>query len=119
MLIFLAGLWITFSEFLRNEILFKSFWVNHYQNLNLKFETLPLNGILWMIWSFGLAFFIERLLKKYSVRETFLLAWGVAFPLMWITLFNLQVLPLNLLLPAIPLSFIEIAIAIFILKKFK
>jgi hypothetical protein len=113
-----AGIWITVSEFARNELLFKSFWVDYYKSLNLSFETLPLNGVLWMIWSFILACVIYMLLKHYSFVKTLLLAWLTAFVMMWITIYNLQVLPLQLLLAAVPLSLIEIIIAELIINKF-
>lgn len=111
-----AGFWIVVSEFIRNEFLFKSYWVDHFNSLNLTFETLPINGLLWTVWSFGLAFLISKLLTKFSSRETIVIAWLTAFVLMWITAFNLQVLPLPLLIFAIPLSLFEVWIATLILK---
>jgi hypothetical protein len=114
----LATLWITISEFVRNEFLFKSYWSNHFESLGLSFKTLPINGILWLIWSFGLAFLIFRLLKKFSFKETILLSWITAFVMMWITTYNLQVLPLGLLLFAIPLSLFEVYVAGRIIKYF-
>jgi hypothetical protein len=113
----IAGIWITVSEFVRNEFLFKNYWINHFDSLGLRFETLPLNGILWMIWSFILAYVIYKLLQKFSFRETLFLAWLTAFVMMWITIYNLQVLPLRLLLFAVPLSVVEVAIAEVIIKK--
>jgi hypothetical protein len=113
----LAGLWITLSEFLRNEILFKSYWVAHYAALGLHFETLPLNGILWTAWSFGLAFLIQQLLRKFTFAGAVGLAWLAAFALMWITAYNLQVLPLGLLFFAVPLSGLEVAVAAVILRR--
>jgi len=114
----IAGFWITFSEFLRNEILFKSYWIDHYRLLGLKFETTPVNGILWMVWSFLLAYLIYKLLQKYSLRETIILSWIPAFLMMWITIYNLQVLPVSLLLIAVPLSVLEIYVSVLILVKF-
>lgn len=113
----IAGIWITLSEFIRNEFLFKSYWTGHFSSLGLKFETLPINGILWMIWSFALAYLVFKLLQKFSFGETILLAWLSSFVMMWITVYNLQVLPLNLLIFAVPLSLIEIVIAGFIIRK--
>jgi hypothetical protein len=113
----LSGIWITFSEFLRNELLFRSYWTYHYNSMGLKFETLPINGILWAVWSFGLAYLIFRLNQKFSFRDTIILSWLPAFLLMWITIYNLQVLPLMLLVYAIPLSLIEVFVALVIIKK--
>ena len=112
-----SGVWITVSEFVRNEFLFKSYWVDHYQSLNLKFQTLPLNGILWTVWSFILAYVILELLQKYSFLRTLLIAWLTAFVMMWITVYNLQVLPLMLLLIAVPLSLLEVVVAELIINK--
>ena len=112
-----SGVWITVSEFVRNEFLFKSYWVDHYQSLNLKFQTLPLNGILWTVWSFILAYVILELLQKFSFLRTLLIAWLTAFVMMWITIYNLQVLPLMLLLIAVPLSLLEVVVAELIINK--
>jgi hypothetical protein len=119
LLIFVAGIWITISEFVRNEFLFKQFWVDHFKALGLKFTTLPLNGFMWMIWSFLLAFLIYRLLQKFSFFETVVLAWLPTFIMMWITIFNLQVLPLKLLIAAIPLSIFEVVLAAWIINLAK
>jgi hypothetical protein len=40
--ILLATIWISISEFLRNEILFKSYWIQHYQKLGLVFPSDPI-----------------------------------------------------------------------------
>jgi hypothetical protein len=112
-----AALWVTLSEFLRNEILFKHYWVDHYNQLGLKFETLPLNGLIWFFWSVGLAYLIFRLMQKFTQAETICLSWLAAFVMMWFTVFNLQVLPLGLLLFAIPLSLVEVAVASAIVKR--
>lgn len=112
-----AGIWITFSEFARNELVFKQLWVEHFNSLGLKFTTLPINGILWTTWSFIFAYLIYQLVQKFSVKKTLFLSWLGGFVLMWITTYNLQVFPRKLLLPAIPLSFLEISIAVLIFKK--
>lgn len=113
----LAGLWITLSEFLRNEILFKGQWVARYAALGLTFETRPLNGILWTVWSFALAFVLDQLMGRFSFKSAVALTWLAAFVLMWITLFNLQVLPPRLLLAAVPLSLLEVVVAGLVLAK--
>ena len=115
--IFFSGLWITVSEFLRNEILFKNYWIEHYEFLGLEFQTRPLNGILWLVWSFILAYLIFQLLQKFSFKQSVLLAWLGAFVLMWITIYNLQVMPTALLIFAIPLSLLEAYLAAAIIKK--
>ena len=115
----ISGLWITLLEFGRNEILFKSYWVNHYQALGLKFETTPINGVLWIVWSFVFAYIIYEMQTKFSVIKMFWLSWLTAFVMMWITLFNLQVLPVTLLCFAVPMSMLEVSGAIFIDRALK
>lgn len=117
--IILAGIWITVSEFVRNEFLLKGYWLDHFQAMGLEFKTLPINGILWMIWSFALAYLIFMLHKKFSFMQTILLAWLPAFVMMWLTVYNLQVLPLALLIFAVPLSLVEVAIAALIIARFR
>ncbi len=112
-----AGGWITASEFVRNELFFKHYWVDHFAGLGLKFATLPVNGFLWTLWSFGLAAVIAKLLTRFSCGQTIGYAWLGAFPLMWICLYNLRVLPHGLLLSAVPLSLLEVSIATFLVRK--
>jgi hypothetical protein len=115
--VFLSGLWIVVSEFVRNEFLFKYYWTNHFKSIGLTFTTLPINGILWMFWSFILAYIIYKLLIKFSFIQTVILSWLGAFVMMWITIYNLQTLPIKILYIAVPLSLLEIVIAAFIVKK--
>jgi len=117
--VFAAGIWITLSEFIRNEILFKSYWVEHYRALGLGFETSPVNGILWMTWSFLLAYVIYRMLPKFAYVQALFLSWVMAFVMMWVTIYNLQVLPLKLLLFAVPLSMFEVWLAAVIILQFR
>lgn len=112
--IILSGLWISVSEFFRNEILLKNFWIDYYDQIDLTFQTLPINGILWVVWSFIFAFIIHRLFSKFGCVETVIYSWIAGFVLMWIVMFNLQVLPLKLLIFAIPLSFIEVRVSVLI-----
>lgn len=113
----LAGLWIIISEFIRNEFLLKNSWTAHYSSLGLKFVTLPINGIIWIVWSFVFAYLIYKLLQKFSFKETLVLSWLGGFVLMWITTYNLQVLPMGILLFAIPLSLLEVFVAEIIINK--
>ena len=113
----LATLWITLSEFIRNEFLFKQYWIDHFDSIGLTFETLPSNGILWIVWSGILAYIIFKLLEKFSFKETICITWGAAFVMMWITIYNLQTLPLTLLYIAIPLSLLEIFVAGIIIQN--
>lgn len=115
--IILAGFWIALSEFVRNELLFKSYWVDHFNSIGLLFITTPLNGVLWLVWSLLLAYSISIFLQKFTFTQTVFLNWLVAFVMMWVVIYNLQVLPIRLLLFAIPLSLLEVFVATWIIGK--
>lgn len=115
--ILLATIWISISEFVRNELLLKSFWVEHYQKLGLIFPSEPINGAVWGLWSLLFAISIFIISKKFSLIETTLLSWFVGFVLMWVVIGNLNVLPYGILIYAIPLSLLEAFVAAFIIKK--
>jgi hypothetical protein len=115
--IFLATIWISISEFVRNEFLVKSNWIEHYKRLGLVFPSKPINGAVWGIWSLLFAISIFIIAKKFSLIETTLLSWLVSFVLMWVVIGNLNVLPYGIFLYAIPLSLLEAFIASYIIKK--
>lgn len=117
--IFLATVWISFSEFIRNEFLLKSYWSNHYQNMGLTFPSELVNGAIWGLWSLCFAIAIFIISKKFSFWQTIFLSWFTGFVLMWLVVGNMGVLPFNLLYFAIPLSFLEVLVATFIIQKTK
>lgn len=113
----LAGLWINLSEFARNEWLLGEFWRAHYRGLGLSFVTRPENGVVWLVWGFALAGLVAWLTQRVSAWVSAVLIWLLVFALMWLVLWNLQVLPLGLLPYAIPLSMLETAGAVWICKR--
>jgi hypothetical protein len=115
--IFIATIWISLSEFVRNEILFKSFWTEHYDSLGMVFPSEPLNGIVWGIWSLLFAIAIYIISRRFTFFQTLFISWFVGFVLMWVVVWNLAVLPLGILWFAIPLSLLEAYGATFIIKK--
>ncbi|HUW05486.1 MAG TPA: hypothetical protein VMW01_04430 [Williamwhitmania sp.] len=115
--IILAAVWISLSEFVRNELLFKSYWTAHYQSLGLVFPSEPINGAMWGVWSLLFAIAIFVIAKKFTLTQTTLLSWFVAFVLMWVAVGNLGVLPYSLLYYAVPLSLLEAFVAALIIKK--
>jgi hypothetical protein len=115
--ILLATIWISVSEFVRNEFLFKSIWVDHYAGMGLEFPSAPINGAIWGLWSLLFAIAIYILSRKFSLGETTGLAWLVGFVLMWVVTGNMGVLPFGILIYAIPLSLLEAWLAAFIIKK--
>lgn len=115
--IFIATIWITISEFVRNELFLKSYWTNHYANLGVIFPSEPFNGLIWSLWSLCFAIFIFFISKKYSLIQTTLLSWFAGFVLMWIVIWNMGVFPLNILPFTIPLSLLEAFLASLIIIK--
>ena len=94
--ILLTAIWINASEFFRNEVLLKHFWMSHYQSLGLTFPSEPLNGIVWIIWGFAFSGVIYVISRRFSLLHTTLVSWFVAFVLMWIVTWNLGALPIPL-----------------------
>jgi hypothetical protein len=116
--ILLATIWISISEFVRNEILFKSYWTDHYEKLGNVFPSEPVNGAVWGVWSLLFAVAIFIISKKFNLAQTTLFAWFVGFVLMWVVIGNLGVLPYGLLYIAAPWSLFEALFAAFLIKKF-
>lgn len=113
----LATIWISLSEFIRNEFLLKNFWTNHYQEMGLSFPNAPVNAAIWAVWSLMFASSIFIISRKFKYTHTALLSWFVAFALMWLVIGNLGVLPTGILYFALPLSLIEAIVASLIVVK--
>ena len=115
--ILLSTIWISLSEFVRNEFIVKSYWTSHYGKLGLVFPSEPINGAVWGIWSLCFASVIFIISKKFSLIQTTFLSWVVGFVLMWIVVWNMGVLPTGLLLFAFPLSLLETFVAGLIIQR--
>ncbi len=115
--ILLATMWISVSEFVRNEFALKAYWVKHYENLGLVFPSEPLNGAVWGLWSLCCAVAIYALSTKFTLLQTTLLSWFVGFVLMWLVIGNLGVLPFGILPLAVPLSLVEAFGAVWIIQR--
>ncbi|MEI7492158.1 MAG: hypothetical protein WCK92_12220 [Bacteroidota bacterium] len=116
--VLLATVWISVSEFLRNEFFVKSFWTQHYQTIGLTFPSEPVNGAVWGLWSLFFAVAVFIIAKKFNLVQTTFLSWFFAFVMMWVVIGNLGVLPYGMLLYAVPLSILESFIAALIIKSF-
>lgn len=112
-----AAAWISISEFARNQFWLLTYWTEHYSKMGLHFPAEPSNGAVWGIWSLCLAILIFILAKKYSLFQTILLVWFSGFILMWLVIGNLGVLPVQILMYAAPMSFLEVLIATWIVKE--
>lgn len=115
--ILLSTIWISVSEFVRNEFILKSYWIEHYSNLGLTFPSKPVNGAIWGIWSLVYAITIFIISKKFSLIQTTLISWLFGFVMMWLVIGNMNVLPYEILWFATPLSFLEAFIASLICKN--
>lgn len=115
--ILLATIWISLSEFVRNEFLLKSYSEYHYSSLGMIFPSEPVNGMIWGIWSLCFAVSIFIFAKKYTLIQTTFIVWFTGFVFMWLVIGNLNVLPFDILVYAIPLSILESFVATLIIKK--
>ncbi len=115
--ILLSTLWISVSEFTRNEFLLKNIWVEHFQNLGLIFPSEPINGAVWGIWSLTFAVLLFVISRKFNFIETTIIGWFIGFVMMWLVIGNLMVLPFGILYAAIPLSILEVIIVVLIIRK--
>jgi hypothetical protein len=115
--ILLATVWISISEFARNEYILKSYWTEHYASLGLIFPSAPVNGAVWGIWSLAYAVSIFIVSRKFSLIPTTLLSWLTGFVMMWLVIGNLGVLPFGMLSFGIPLSLLEAYVASYIIFK--
>ena len=115
--ILITGIWINISEAVRWIFLIKSYWIKHYQTMNLAFPNKPINGIMWIIWGFIFAAIIFILSKKYSLIQTTFLSWFIVFVMTWIVLWNAGMLPTGILVFVVPLSLFETYIGVLISNK--
>ena len=117
MAVILTGIWVNASEFFRNEVLLKTYWIDHYRSLGMTFPSEPLNGMIWVAWGFLFAITIYIISRKFDLIQTTLISWFMAFVLMWIVTWNLNVLPSAILIYAVPLSLLETFIGSYICIK--
>lgn len=114
-----ATAWISVHEFLRNELLFKAIWVEHFATLGRPFPDAMLNNALWGLWSLVMAGVLAALVPSAGLLRGVLAAWVAGWGLMWIALGNLGVLPLALLPWALPWSLVEAAGAGWLLARLR
>jgi predicted neutral ceramidase superfamily lipid hydrolase len=115
--VILTGIWVNACEFVRNEVLLKKYWVDHYQSIGMTFPSAPINGMIWVLWGFLFAIAIYFISRKFSLIQTALISWFMAFVLMWLVVFNLNVLPGAILIYALPLSLLEVVVGSYICTR--
>ena len=112
-----ATVWISVSEFVRNQFLVQTQWVEHYRSMGLTFPSAPINGAMWGVWSLVFAVVIFILSRRFSFLHTSILSWVIGFVMMWIVIGNLGLLPFVILPYAIPLSVLEAMVATWLVRK--
>jgi hypothetical protein len=115
--VILTGIGVNVSEFFRNQVLLKTYWVDHYQSLGMTFPSEPQNGMIWVVWGFLFAIAIYFISRKFNLIHTTLIRWLMAFVLMWVVTWNLNILPSAILIYAVPLSLLEAFIGSYICRK--
>jgi len=113
----LAGIWVGLCEFVRNQFLLVSQWQGHYRGMGLEFPSKPVNGMMWMVWSFLMAGTVYAISRRFNLWQTTFIAWVMGHVMMWVVIWNLSVLPVGILPVAIPFSFVEALGAAFICRK--
>jgi hypothetical protein len=116
--ILFTSIWINASEFLRNEIILKNQWGNHYNSLGIIFPSEPFNVVIWVIWGILFSTSIYIISRKFNIIQTSFISWFMGFVLMWLVTWNLRVLPISIFIFAIPLSLLETFIGTYICRKF-
>jgi hypothetical protein len=115
--VLLSGIWIGLCEFVRNQFLLASQWQHHYQGMGLVFPSKPVNGMMWMVWSFLAAGAIYAISRRFGLWQTTIIAWVTGYVMMWVVIWNLSVLPVGILPVAVPFSFVEALGAAFVCRK--
>ncbi|HQO49468.1 MAG TPA: hypothetical protein PK939_03510 [Bacteroidales bacterium] len=106
-----ATIWISLSEFFRNEFLLKQHWIQHYSDMGQQFPGSPINGAVWGVWSLIMSILVLVILQKFSYFQTVFIVWIASFVMMWLVIGNLGVLPFAILPYAIPLSLLKVFVA--------
>ena len=115
--ILLTGIWINIFETLRWEFLVKSYWLEHYEKLDMIFPTEMTNNFIWMTWGFMFAITIFLLSRKFTLIQTTIFSWFVAFVMLWTVIWNIGMLPVAMLWILAPLTLFEAFIGARICKK--
>ena len=112
-----SGAWISLSEYIRNEFVIKHVWVKGFEEIGLSFPSAPINGVVWVIWTFIFCVVLTVLNMKFNALKSTVICWVTGFGLLWIAMWNIGILPKGLLYWAVPWSFVEVYVAAFICNR--
>lgn len=116
--ILVISIWINFFETLRWMLFAKPSIDLHFKAANLILPNEPINNIFWLVWGIIIAVMIFIISKKFNVLETTFIVWITVYVMHWIALWNMAVLPINILWLAVPLTFINVLVGALITKYF-
>ena len=117
--ILLVSLWVNIFETLRWMLFAKPDIDMHFKAANLVLPDEPVNNLLWLIWGIIIAVMIFIVSKKFKVLQTTFIVWITVYVMHWIALWNMAVLPINILWLAVPLTFINVLVGALISKYFQ
>ena len=100
------------------DVICKTRYDIHFKAANLVLPNEPINNILWLIWGIIIAVMIFIISKKFKVLQTTFIVWIIVYVMHWIALWNMAVLPINILLLAVPLTFINVLVGALISNRF-
>jgi hypothetical protein len=112
-----STVWISVHEFLRNQWFLLDRWNAHYAALGMEFPGRPVNGAMWGLWALLFASALQVLSRRLSMLEASLVGWFFGFPLMWVVIGNLGVLPMDVLPYAVPWSVVEVVGAVWLSRR--
>lgn len=112
-----SGVWMNLSEFIRNEVVIKHVWVQGFEELGLSFPSAPVNGLVWVIWSFIFCAVLAGSCTRFNTFKSTIICWVTGFVLLWLAMWNIGILPGELLYWAVPWSFVEVYVAAFICRR--
>ena len=116
--ILIVSLWVNIYETLRWILFAKPDIDMHFKAANLVLPNEPINNFLWLIWGLIIAAIIFIISKKFKVLQTTFIVWIIVYVTHWIALWNMAVLPLNVLWLAVPLTFINVLVGALICSRF-
>lgn len=116
--ILLVSLWINIFESLRWVIFAKPDIEMYFKAANHVLPNQPINNILWMVWGVIIAIMIFIISKRFKLLQTTFIVWITVYVMHWIALWNMAVLPINILWLAVPVIFIIILVGASICSKF-
>ena len=117
--ILIVSIWINIFETLRWILFAKPEIDMHFKAANLVLPNEPINNLLWLIWGIIIAVMIFIVSKKFKVLQTTFIVWITVYVMHWIALWNMAVLPINILWLAVPLTFINVLAGALISKYFQ